>query len=48
MKTAISCVRASQMADGFSHIYTHLSSQKKDLAIHALQQHFSDTLPKAL
>ena len=30
------------------NIYTHLSSQKKESAIHALQQHFSDTIPKAL
>ena len=30
------------------NIYTHLSSQKKEKAILALQQHFSDTIPDAL
>ncbi len=30
------------------NIYTHLSSQKKESAIHALQQHFSETIPEAL
>ena len=30
------------------NIYTHLSSQKKESAIQALQQHFSDTIPEAL
>ena len=30
------------------NIYTHLSTQKKDKAIHALQQHFADTIPEAL
>ena len=30
------------------NIYTHLSSQKKEKAILALQQHFSDTIPEAL
>ena len=30
------------------NIYTHLSSQKKENAIHALQQHFSDVIPDAL
>ena len=30
------------------NIYTHLSSQKKEKAILALQQHFSDKIPEAL
>ncbi|MBQ6865767.1 MAG: tyrosine-type recombinase/integrase [Clostridia bacterium] len=30
------------------NIYTHLSTQKKDKAVQALQQHFSDTIPEAL
>ena len=30
------------------NIYTHLSSQKKEKAILALQQHFTDTIPEAL
>ena len=30
------------------NIYTHLSSQKKEKAILALQQHFADTIPEAL
>ena len=30
------------------NIYTHLSSQKKEKAVQALQQHFADTIPEAL
>ena len=30
------------------NIYTHLSSQKKEKAVQALQQHFTDTFPEAL
>ena len=30
------------------NIYTHLSSQKKEKAVQALQQHFADTIPDAL
>jgi len=28
--------------------HTHLSTQKKDNVIHALQQHFADTIPEAV